>query len=287
MLSITQKTDQKNLPKQPKDTTQQTATTLTATGLKVRLGQRDILRGIDFCARSGEVTAIAGPNGSGKTTLLRAITGEVPFEGHVYLNGRNTAGMKPRDLAAIRAVQPQSAAIAFPFTVQEIVRLGLSSGLAAANTDLPLQALRSVDLEGYANRFYQDLSGGEQQRVQLARVMTQVWHPIVDGRPRWLILDEPVASLDIGHQFTVMDLARRYAKGGGGVVAVMHDLNLKSMFADQITLIHNGRIAANGRPQEVLTNATLRDVYECPVPINTTPAADIPFLLPQARSEMR
>ncbi|APG49077.1 heme ABC transporter ATP-binding protein [Phaeobacter porticola] len=259
--------------------------TLAATGLRVRLGQRDILQGVDFTARSGEVTAIAGPNGSGKTTLLRAITGEIPFEGHIFLNGHNTATMKPQELAAIRAVQPQSATIAFPFTVLEIVRLGLSAGLSAAQTELPLKALQAVDLANHANRFYQDLSGGEQQRVQLARVLTQVWQPVVDGQPRWLILDEPVASLDIGHQFTVMDLVRRYAEQGGGVVAVMHDLNLTAMFADQITLVHRGRIAAKGCPQEVLTDQTLRDVYDSPVPVNTLPPNDLPYLLPQARSQ--
>ncbi|AXT35590.1 heme ABC transporter ATP-binding protein [Phaeobacter sp. LSS9] len=256
---------------------------MEAFDITVKLGHRTILHGIDFAARPGEVTAIAGPNGSGKTTLLRAMTGEVPFTGQVLMNGQDTAAMKPWELAAIRAVQPQSAAIAFPFTVVEIVRLGLSAGLAAADIELPLRALEQVDLGGFANRFYQDLSGGEQQRVQLARVMTQVWEPVVEGIPRWLILDEPVASLDIGHQFTVMDLARDYAARGGGVVAVMHDLNLTAMYADQITLIHAGHVAAKGTPQEVLTSQTLEHAYGCPVPVNSLPRSGVPFLLPQAR----
>jgi iron complex transport system ATP-binding protein len=257
---------------------------MQAFDITVKLGRRTILHGVDFEARPGEVTAIAGPNGSGKTTLLRAMTGEVPFTGRVLLNGRDTAAMKPWELAAIRAVQPQSAAIAFPFTVLEIVRLGLSTGLAAADSGLPLRALEQVDLAGYAGRFYQDLSGGEQQRVQLARVLAQVWEPMADGAPRWLILDEPVASLDIGHQFTVMDLARSYAARGGGVVAVMHDLNLTAMFADRITLIHQGQAAATGTPQEVLTSQALAEVYNCPLPVSTLPPPGVPFLLPQART---
>ncbi|WP_027260102.1 heme ABC transporter ATP-binding protein [Leisingera aquimarina] len=257
---------------------------MQAYDIRVTLGRRAILKGVDFEARPGEVTAIAGPNGSGKTTLLRAMTGEVPFSGRVLLNGHDTAAMKPWQLAAIRAVQPQSAAIAFPFTVLEIVRLGLRAGLAAADSDLPLRALAQVDLAGFAHRFYQDLSGGEQQRVQLARVMVQVWEPVRDGVPRWLILDEPVASLDIGHQFTVMDLARSYAARGGGVVAVMHDLNLTAMFADRITLVHAGRVAADGVPAEVLTHDTLAQVYGCPVPVNRVPPAGVPYLLPQARA---
>ena len=256
---------------------------MQAFDITVDLGKRTILHGVDFSADAGRVTAIVGPNGSGKTTLLRAMTGEIPHSGRVLLNGLDTATLKPWELAALRAVQPQSTTIAFPFTVLEIVRLGLSAGLSAANTDLPLNALDAVDLHGFAGRYYQDLSGGEQQRVQLARVLTQVWEPVVDGTPRWLILDEPVASLDIGHQFTVMDLARRYAAAGGGVVAVMHDLNLTAMFADQVVLMQSGRVAAQGSPAEVLTDRTLAEVYGCPVPVNTTPPGDMPFLLPQAR----
>lgn len=257
--------------------------TLQAEDITVKLGKRQVLSGVHFSARAGRVTAIVGPNGSGKTTLLRAMTGEVPHQGKVRLNGRDVAQQKPWELAAQRAVQPQSASIAFPFTVLEIVRLGLSAGLSAGDSSIPLQALEAVGLGTFAGRMYQDLSGGEQQRVQLARVLTQVWEPVVDGTPRWLILDEPVASLDIGHQFTVMDLARSYASRGGGVVAVMHDLNLTAMFADHVVLMEAGKVAVTGSPAEVLTDETLARTYGCPVPVNTTPPASIPFLLPQAR----
>ena len=260
--------------------------TLKAQGIQARLGRKEILHGVNFEAQAGRVTAIVGPNGSGKTTLLRAMTGEIPHRGLVTLNGRNVDDLRPWDLAAIRAVQPQSISIAFPFTVLEIVRLGQRRGLAAADSHIPLQALEAVGLNQFAHRMYQDLSGGEQQRVQLARVLTQVWDPIVAGEPRWLLLDEPVASLDIGHQFTVMDLARNYAAQGGGVVAVMHDLNLTAMFADEVVLMENGQVAAKGSPAEVLTDSTLARTYRCAVPVNTTPPGDIPFLLPQARVEL-
>jgi iron complex transport system ATP-binding protein len=256
---------------------------LQAIDITVQLGRRQVLRQVNFTATAGRVTAIVGPNGSGKTTLLRAMTGEVAHSGQVYLNGADTARLSPWELAAVRAVQPQSSTIAFPFTVLEIVRLGLSAGLSAADSHVPLQALEAVGLHGFSGRMYQDLSGGEQQRVQLARVITQVWEPMVDGAPRWLILDEPVASLDIGHQFTVMDLTRNYAARGGGVVAVMHDLNLTAMFADHVVLMQAGAVAATGTPQEVLTDETLARTYSCPVPVNTTPPDKIPFLLPQAR----
>lgn len=263
-----------------------TKSKLEAKAISVKLGHSQVLHNVNFTASSSNVTAIVGPNGSGKTTLLRAMTGEVAHQGQVQLNGIDVTTLRPWQLAAIRAVQPQSSTIAFPFTVLEIVRLGLSAGLSAADSSVPVEALQAVGLGGFAGRMYQDLSGGEQQRVQLARVITQVWEPVVEDMPRWLILDEPVASLDIGHQFTVMDLARNYAARGGGVVAVMHDLNLTAMFADQVVLMDAGHVAATGSPAEVFTDETLARTYGCPVPVNTIPPAQIPFLLPQARIAM-
>ena len=108
-----------------------------------------------------------------------------------------------------------------------------------------LTALARVDLAGFEGRMYQELSGGEQQRVQLARVLCQVWTPVAEGRARYLFLDEPVSSLDIGHQLSVMRLARDFAARGGGVVAVMHDLNLTSMFADQVVMMQSEKEMQN------------------------------------------
>ena len=204
---------------------------MKATGITVRRGRRTTLHAVDFNARPGELTVIVGPNGSGKTTLLQALTGDIPHGGAVSLNGRDTARMTPWDLAAIRAVLPQAAHLAFPFTVIEVVRLGLAAGLAAGRDDVPLRALERVDLAGYANRFYQELSGGEQQRAQLARVLTQVWDPVADGAPHWLFLDEPVSSLDIGHQLSVMKLARDFARA---VTEKDDPLALWAFFADAL-----------------------------------------------------
>lgn len=258
---------------------------LRAEGLRLTLGGRAILRGIDLVARPGAVTAIVGPNGSGKTTLLRALTGEIAGEaGRITLNGRDIAGMKPWELACWRGVLPQASAIAFPFTVIEVVGLGLTARAEPGPPDLALRALERVDLAGFAGRFYHDLSGGEQQRVQLARVLAQIWEPVLDGQPRWLILDEPVSSLDIGHQFTVLEIARAHAAAGGGVLAVMHDLNLTALFADQVVMLEAGRIAAAGRPAEVMTDAALSRVYGHPLRVNRLPEPGLPFLLPQANA---
>ena len=235
-----------------------------------------------MAAQAGQVTAIVGHNGSGKTTLLRAMTQEVAYEGRILLDGEDVTTMKGWQLATRRAVLPQVSRIAFPFTVLEIVRLGLLAGRDGADPNLPSRALARVGLAGFEGRFYQELSGGEQQRAQVARVLCQVWKPVVNGIPRWLLLDEPVASLDIGHQLEVMEIAQAYARAGGGVIAVMHDLNLTSMFADHVVLMANGRCLASGSPECVFTDQTLSTAYGCDLRVNTAPDSRVTYLLPHS-----
>ncbi|MGS4944115.1 heme ABC transporter ATP-binding protein [Meridianimarinicoccus sp. RP-17] len=254
---------------------------IDAHDITVALGGRPILHGADFAARAGAVTAIVGPNGSGKTTLLRALTGDVGHTGRLMLDDTPMAVIPGHRLARRRAVLPQATRLAFPFTVLEVVRLGLIAQIGPARETLPQRALAEVGLKGFAARFYHDLSGGEQQRVQLARVLVQVWEPVTDAGPSWLLLDEPVSSLDIGHQIDVMALVRRYADRGGGVVAVMHDLNLTAQFADSVAVMAEGRVVAQGAPAAVFDDARLSRVYGCRLRLNTVPDGPVPFVLPQ------
>lgn len=259
---------------------------LNAQGISVRIGRKQILHGVDFTAAPGAMTAIVGPNGSGKTTLLKALTGEYDYDGRVDIDGADLAALPPVHLAGLRGVLPQQTRLAFPFNVLEVVRMGQLSGVDADRPDLPLRALARVGLTGFETRFYHELSGGEQQRVQLARVLVQVWQPVRDGTPRWLFLDEPVSALDIGHQLQVMQIAADFAAGGGGVVAVMHDLNLTAMFARSVALMDGGHICIQGAPGRVLTNENLSRAYHCPVRINTAPLdAAVPYVLPQAAGQ--
>ncbi|MBB2677568.1 UNVERIFIED_ORG: iron complex transport system ATP-binding protein [Rhizobium esperanzae] len=255
---------------------------IEVSGLSVRLSGKAIISDVAFTAKAGELTAIAGPNGSGKTTTMKAISGELAYGGSVRIGGDEVKGLKPWQLAAIRGVLPQASTISFPFTVREIVRMGLTSGLNL-NPDKADQtaaaALASVDLTGFEGRFYQELSGGEQQRVQLARVLCQIAEPVVDGKPCWLLLDEPVSSLDISHQLTIMSLARNFCERGGGVIAVMHDLNLTALFADRVVLMKSGRLAAAGSISKVLTDGIMFSVFGCALRINQVPPDDTPFVL--------
>ena len=259
---------------------------IEANGVSVSFGVKRILHDVDFVARAGEVTAMVGPNGSGKTTFLKAVTGDIKSTGTIRLNGRDLRELKPWQAAGLRAVLPQATSLSFPFTVREIVRLGLTGGRSGARATeverLPERALARVDLDGFAGRFYQELSGGEQQRVQLARVLCQVWAPVLEGEPRWLFLDEPVSSLDIKHQLVIMDIARDFAAKGGGVVAILHDLNLTAMFADHVAVMSRGRVAAAGKPAEVFTDDLIHRVFECRLKVGALPVGGCPFVLPQS-----
>jgi len=255
---------------------------LEGIGLTLRRGGRVVLEGAAFTARAGGLTAILGPNGSGKSTLLAALAGGQVAAGMVRLNGRPAATIPPAELATLRAVLPQAVALSLAFRVREVVGLGLIAGCPGTETeDLPERALARVGLAGFGPRRFHELSGGEQARVQLARVLVQVWTPVLDGQPRWLLLDEPVAALDIAHQLQVMAVARDYARAGGGVVAVLHDLNLAAMFADRVALLQGGRIAAFGPPEDVLDDAHLAAAYGVPLRVNTAPSAGR-WVLPQS-----
>jgi iron complex transport system ATP-binding protein len=250
--------------------------------LSVQLSGKPVVDGISFSARAGELTAICGPNGSGKTTTMKAISGELAYAGSARINGEEIADLEPWRLASIRGVLPQASTISFPFTVREIVRMGLATGRnrqPELADRIAAGALAAVDLAGFEGRFYQELSGGEQQRVQLARVLCQIPEPVVDGKPCWLLLDEPVSSLDISHQLVIMKLAKSFCRRGGGVVAVMHDLNLTALFADRMALLKSGRLAAFGAMKSVLTDRHLETVFGCKLRVNCVPTDQTPFVL--------
>lgn len=254
---------------------------LKAADLSCRRAGRDILDQVSLTAMAGEITAIIGANGSGKTTLMRHLTGELrPESGTVSLNGVDLAHLGPAAMARMRGVLPQASALSFPFTVAEVVGIGAEAACAIDPQRIP-KALARVDLAGYGGRMYQHLSGGEQARVQLARVLSQVWRPVTPRGPAWLLLDEPVSSLDIAHQIMVMNVARRFAGAGGGVVVVLHDLNLTAMFADRVMLLGGGRKMAEGRPAEVLTGPILSAAYGCRIAVGEAPPSGL-FILPQA-----
>lgn len=254
---------------------------LRAENVSVRLGGRLVVEGANLAILPGRVTALIGPNGAGKSSLMAALAGDMPCEtGRATLDGIELSRMKPADLARRRAVLAQSTELAFPFTVAEVVRFGLPQGLLRGEGDAVVaEALAAVDMEGAGPRSCSALSGGERQRVHFARVLAQL-AAAPDGRPRYLLLDEPTASLDLAHQLATLELAREHARTGGGALAVLHDVNLAAMAADEIVAMKAGQIVARGTPVEVLTDETVRLVYEVEAAVGVAPPG--PFLLPQS-----
>lgn len=247
---------------------------------------RPIVNRIDTVFEPGRLTVVAGPNGAGKSTLLKLLARELtPSRGDVELNGRPLSSYPVAELARRRAVLPQESHLAFPFTVLEVVRLAhaaIAPGEAREEDEQAIRALRSVGLGDHGSRSYQTLSGGEQQRVQLARVLTQLRASGLRDEPGFLLLDEPISNLDVKHQVDIFRLVRGLADQGTGVVAILHDLNIAAMFADRLIVMKDGAIAADGPPRAALTDDLLESVFGLPLRVCRTPADGTAFVLPQS-----
>jgi iron complex transport system ATP-binding protein len=233
-------------------------------GVSFRYGAAPALADVTFSARAGEFVGLLGPNGAGKSTLVRLVAGLVaPAAGSVRLAGLDPWRAPRREVARVCALVPQEPRISWPFTVREAVMMGRSprQGLLAVATRFDHGAvdgaLRACDLVHLADRRLDALSGGERRRVFFARALAQ--------EPRVLLLDEPTAFLDLGHQVAAMAMAQVAARGGLCVVAVLHDLNLAAAACDRVVVLSRGRVVAEGAPAAVLTEARVREVWEVPV----------------------
>jgi iron complex transport system ATP-binding protein len=248
-----------------------------ARSITVATGSKRLLHDVDVRLAPGKVMAVVGPNGAGKSTLLKAMAGELRvLSGSVEMDSRSLADWPIAALARRRAVLPQSIEVVFPFLVSEIVSLGVPGDVARAESEaLTRRALAAVELEDFALRPYGTLSGGEKQRVQLARVLAQVW----SCGCTYLLLDEPTSSLDLAHQLLILRIARSHADGGGAVLMILHDLNLASMAADEIIALKEGNRIAAGKPASVITDDLIAALYGVHAQVRGVP--DGPFLLPQ------
>ncbi|GAB2833693.1 heme ABC transporter ATP-binding protein [Actinocorallia aurea] len=250
--------------------------TLTAEGVAVKRGGRPVLTGVDLAVEPGEVLALVGPNGAGKSTLLAALCGDVAFEGAVRVDGLPLADWRPVELAMRRAILTQTHSVSFPFAVEEIVRMGRAPWIGTPLEDeddaAVSAALEDADVSRFAGRPFPSLSGGEQARVALARVLAQ--------RTPVVLLDEPTAALDVRHQELVFAVTRGLAERGRSIVAVVHDLGLAAAHADRVAVLSDGRLTACGPPAEVLTGDLLSEVYGHPIEVVPHPRTGRPLVLP-------
>lgn len=239
---------------------------LHARNLRVTHGPRTVLDGVDLRLEPGEVGVILGPNGAGKSTLLGALGGlQRTVAGEVTLNGQSLTPATAAAFARYRAFLPQDLMPAFDFTAREVVELGRYPHRRCPERDedaIVNGAMSCLNVTHLATRRVRQLSGGERARVQVARCMAQIWRAGDDGLPRWLLLDEPTAALDLQHQHAVLGTLRHWANAEGiGVLLVLHDLNLALRYADRCWVLEGGRLNAFGTPDQVLTSERVEAVW--------------------------
>lgn len=236
-----------------------------------------ILSDVAFAAHPGQLHALIGPNGAGKSTLLGVIAGDQNVtSGTVRISGKELSEWSVRQLARERAVLLQDHSVFFPFSVRQVVEMGRTPWARSPreddDEDVVAASLAATDIEHLADRRIPSLSGGESARTAFARALAQ--------QTGILLLDEPTAALDLGHQEAVLQLARERAQAGDAVVVVLHDLTLAAAWSDRITLLERGQVVATGTPVDVLTAERISAVYRHPVEVLMHPTTGTPIILP-------
>ncbi len=249
---------------------------LAVENISYAFGTQSVLKQLSFSVQQSDVFIIIGPNGAGKTTLIKLMVGILKIQtGQIEILQAPLGRYTQKRLAKVSAYVPQGLPVGFPFTVEETVLLGRAPhqkvlGLASQNDlDIAQHAMAFTEVAHLARRKLDQLSGGEQQRVLIARALCQ--------QPQVILLDEPTAFLDLSHQIRIMDLMEKLkTERGVTVVMVSHDVNLAAMYGDQLLLLKAGEIVCMGSPQEVLNFKTLEETYDCKLLVDISPLGDLP-----------
>lgn len=254
---------------------------LHAESVTVCADNRPLLSDVSLDVDAGELVCVIGPNGAGKSTLLRALCGELTTEkGQVHFKGEPISSLATRSRARQLAVLPQHNPFSFAFTGLELVALSRNPHATGIARDraICLEAMSALDVTHLSERLYPTLSGGEQQRLQLARVMAQIWCA-EDAGDRLLLLDEPATSLDIAYQYEMMKAVRAFARSGVAVVMTVHDLGLASGYSDRILALKQGCSMAYGCAETILTAANMKELYGYGVTVVAHPVTGKPLVL--------
>ena len=238
-----------------------------------------VLRDVSLGLPEGDLMGLIGPNGSGKTTLLRVLSGLMaPRRGHVYLDGRNIREFSRREIARRVAVVPQELVTPFAFSAYEMVMMGRTPhvrpilGAGPRDRQVVMEKMELTVTSALAERPFNELSGGEKQRVIMAMALTQ--------EPEILLLDEPTVHLDINHQVEILELIKRLNRQENlTVLATMHDLNLAALYFDRLILLDRGQVVANGSPAEVLCEESIRQVFQADVQVQEHPTRHTPQVI--------
>lgn len=236
---------------------------LTVRQLTIETKEKKLLKDINLSLYPGEFTIILGANGAGKSTLLNSLAGgdigistSLKQKGNIFFCSKDLKDWHPKELAKQRAIMPQQVTLGFPFKVHEVVSMGRSPhGFDRDAKSICEHALQLMEVDHLIDRQYPSLSGGEQQRVQLARVLSQIWQDNEEHDTKYLLLDECTSALDPAHQHHVLEVIKHFTVNNVISCAITHDLHLGSQYADRILLLKDGQLIADGSPKEVMTQA--------------------------------
>ncbi len=252
--------------------------------ISINYGNRKILNKVNLKAREGEIIGIVGPNGSGKTTFLKSLAKYLnPNSGSISINNININEMDSRQIAKNVAMVSQIVSIDFDFAVRDIVLMGRTPYIKGSEKPEDIKivedAMKKTNTYEFKDRMVTQLSGGELQRVIIARALAQT--------PKILLLDEPTSHLDIAHQVEIFDLVREAANGGLTVIAVIHDLNFAAHYCDRICMIKAGEIVCTGQPKAVFTEQNIQHTFNIPVEVNTLKTNNSLYIMPLLRTAPR
>lgn len=257
---------------------------IQAKNITVTIDNKKLVNDVSMNLEPGKFSVILGKNGAGKSTFLKALTGDLkPSSGEVLIEGRGLNSVSPLHLARKRAVMMQNLHLAFSFTALEVVLMGRSPHTkgfeTAEDQKIAIECMRRAGVEHLADRTFPTLSGGEKQRVQFARMLSQLWNCIEHRRPCCLLLDEPLASLDLAHQHSIMHLLRGLSRKNVAVLMILHDLNLAAQYADEVNVMKDGHTYALGSPNEVFKSEIIEMAFDCPVHIMKHPHHYCPLVV--------
>ena len=249
---------------------------LSLKSVSLKLDNRQILKDVSLEINEGEIVSVIGPNGAGKSTLLNVLTGDIsPDSGNTIYENKQLNKISIQERAFTRSVMSQMQTLVFNFNVKDVVEMGwLQRGNSdfSSNFTMAFEAVTSeCNVHNLVHRKFNSLSGGEQRRVHFARTLLQLWRPSQSNDPRYLLLDEPTANLDLSSEMLLMNILKARASSNVGILVILHDLNLASHFADKIAIMKGGEIKAFGKPEEIMTDDFLTSIYEVPIKVKYEP----------------
>jgi len=249
---------------------------LNLESISLKLDNRQILKDVSLEINEGEIVSVIGPNGAGKSTLLNVLTGDInPDSGEIFYDNKQLKQISIQERAFTRSVMSQMQTLVFNFSVKDVIEMGwLQRGNSDFSNNFSMafeNVTKECNVHNLIHRKFNSLSGGEQRRVHFARTLLQLWRPSESNDPRYLLLDEPTANLDLSSEMLLMNILKKRASLNVGILVILHDLNLASHFADKIAIIKDGEIMAFGEPEKIMEDAFLTSIYDVPIKVKHDP----------------